>query len=59
MIHQNDFYVSVLSKFFLAYFMSKSTFDEPPMRLMCGCVVGDFGEIDQECLPHSQGNFIH
>lgn len=39
--------------------MSESTFDEPPMELMCGCVVGDFGEIDKECLPHSQGNFIH
>ncbi|MDX1441244.1 MAG: hypothetical protein R3237_02150 [Nitrosopumilaceae archaeon] len=27
--------------------------------LECGCKINDeSGEIDQECLPHRQGNFI-
>lgn len=31
---------------------------ETSAKLMCGCIIGDFGEIRQECLPHKQGNFM-
>jgi len=38
--------------------MNNSTFEESYVRLRCGCMIGDFGEISQECLPHTQGNFM-
>ena len=38
--------------------MSKSDFETPAVELGCGCIVGGLGEINQECVPHSQGNFI-
>jgi len=38
--------------------MNNQTFEEIPVKLMCGCMIGDFGKICQECLPHSQGNFM-
>ena len=32
---------------------------KPIVELKCGCKINDAsGEIDQECSPHKQGNFI-
>jgi len=39
--------------------MSESTFDKTSnVELKCGCIIGVSGELNQECVPHSQGNFI-
>ena len=38
--------------------MGKSIIGHEKVELKCGCIVGSSGEINQECLPHSQGNFI-
>ena len=40
--------------------MSKSIFEKTSVvELKCGCIIGGSGEINLECVPHSQGNFIH
>ncbi|MDH3610546.1 MAG: hypothetical protein OEM79_02150 [Nitrosopumilus sp.] len=39
--------------------MSKSTDEKTSsVELNCGCIIGVSGEINQECVPHSQSNFI-
>jgi len=40
--------------------MSKSTLDQSSVvKLECGCTIKDItGELNQECIPHKQGNFI-
>ena len=40
--------------------MNKSTLEQSDVvELECGCTIKDTsGEINQECLPHKQGNFI-
>lgn len=38
--------------------MDESTLEQfSIVELKCGCVVDVSGEINQECLPHQQGNF--
>ncbi|MGD8299840.1 MAG: hypothetical protein PVJ16_00175 [Nitrosopumilaceae archaeon] len=39
--------------------MTQSTYEKTSVvALKCGCIVGVSGEINKECIPHSQGNFI-
>jgi hypothetical protein len=38
--------------------MSKSNIAKTSHALNCGCIVGFSGEINKECPPHREGNFI-